>query len=210
MPPTARTQLKRRAQRGSHDRDVIDAIIDEALVCHVGFVTPHGPLVIPQTHVRVGDLLYLHGAAKNAMLASLGATPGDATESAGSANSCCVTITLVDALVMGKTAMHHSVNYRSVVIFGCATAVLDPDAKLAAFTALLDKIEPGRADRCRPPNRQEIAMTAMVAISIDEASAKIRTGPPVTEDDPVDAALPFWAGIVPLVTTRGAPLPPRK
>jgi hypothetical protein len=190
-----RTQLKRRAQRGSHDRATIDAIIDEALVCHVGFTAPHGPMVIPTTHVRLGDLLYLHGAAGNAMLST--------------ATECCVAITLLDALVLGKTAMHHSVNYRSVIIFGRATRIDDPDAKRAALAALLDKVEPGRADRCRPPNPRELAITLVVAIPVTEASAKIRTGPPVTEDDPADADLPFWSGIIPLVTTRAAPIPPR-
>jgi uncharacterized protein len=190
-----RTQLHRRAQRGSHDRAVIEAIVDEALVCHVAFVADHGPVVIPTTHVRIGDQLYIHGSAINAMMTTL---------SAGV--DACVAITLLDALVLARTAFHHSVNYRSVVVFGRAHRVTDMTEKLAAFAALIDKVDPGRSKACRPPNAKEAAATQVIAMSITEASAKIRSGPPVA-DDAEDALLPYWSGVIPLVTTRGTPIP---
>ncbi len=189
-----RTRLRRKPQRGSHDRAVIDAIVDEALVCHLACVTPHGPLVLPTTHVRVADRLFVHGSAVNGIMTAL----------AGGIDAC-VAITLLDALVLARTAFHHSVNYRSVVVFGRAAAVEDPAEKRAALAALIDKVEPGRSSRCRPPNDKELAATIVLAMSLAEASAKIRTGPPLP-DDGEDAALPYWAGIVPLVTTRGEPI----
>lgn len=210
--PTDRTKLHRKPARGSHERAAIDAILDEALVCHVAFppgaVAPPryasipaathplvhtAPIVIPTTHVRVGDMLYLHGSAASHMLRSL-ATGAE----------ICVCVTLLDALVLARAAMHHSVNYRSVVLFGRARAVEDRDEKLAALAALLDHVVPGRSRACRPPNDKELVATLVVALPISEASAKARTGPPLP-DDPEDAALPWWAGIVPLRTVRGAP-----
>jgi uncharacterized protein len=186
-----RTRLRRKPQRGSHDRTVIDAIVDEALVCHFACVTPHGPLVLPTTHVRVGDQLFVHGSAVNGILTALGA-----------GIEACVAVTLLDALVLARTAFHHSVNYRSVVVFGRASPVVDPAAKRVALAALIDKVEPGRSTRCRPPNDKELAATAVLAMPLSEASAKIRTGPPLP-DEPEDEALPYWAGIVPLMLTRG-------
>jgi uncharacterized protein len=186
-----RTHLRRKPQRGSHDRAVIDAIVDEALVCHFACVTPHGPLVLPTTHVRVGDQLFVHGSAVSGILTTL-ATGTDA----------CVAITLLDALVLARTAFHHSVNFRSVVVFGRASLVTDPVVKRTALDALVDKVEPGRSAQCRPPNDKELAATSVVAMSLAEASAKIRTGPPLP-DDPEDVALPYWAGIIPIVTQRG-------
>jgi nitroimidazol reductase NimA-like FMN-containing flavoprotein (pyridoxamine 5'-phosphate oxidase superfamily) len=191
--PTDRTRLRRRAQRGSHDRAVIDAIVDEALVCHLAFVGAAGPMVLPTTHVRVGDHLYVHGSAVNAMLTTL----------AGGVD-LCVAITLLDGLVLGRTAFHHSVNYRSIVAFGRATLVEDPAIKRRALAALIEKVEPGRSAACRPPNDKELGATLVLALPLDEASAKIRTGPPVP-DDGEDAALPFWSGVIPIVTSRGAP-----
>jgi nitroimidazol reductase NimA-like FMN-containing flavoprotein (pyridoxamine 5'-phosphate oxidase superfamily) len=185
-----RTRLRRRPHRGSHDRAVIDAIVDEALVCHFACTTTHGPLVLPTIHVRVGDQLFVHGSAVSGILTTL-ATGVDA----------CVAITLLDALVLARTAFHHSVNYRSVVAFGRASLVSDPATKQAALVALVDKVEPGRSARCRPPNEKELAATSVVAMSLAEASAKIRTGPPV--DDPEDEGLPYWSGIIPLTTHRG-------
>ena len=190
-----RTQLRRRAQRGSHDRGVIEAILAEALICHVAFTADHGPMVLPTTHVRVGDLLYIHGSAVNAMMTNL-ATGIDA----------CVAVTLLDALVLARTAFHHSVNYRSVVVFGRGRRVDDNAEKLAALAALIDKVVPERSTACRAPNAKELAATQLIALPITEASAKIRTGPPVP-DDGEDATLPFWAGVIPLVTTRGTPIP---
>ena len=210
--PTERTKLHRKPARGSHDRAAIDAILDEAIVCHVAFpggaVAPSryasipmsagpqeqaAPIIIPTTHVRVGDTLYLHGSAASHMLRSL-ATGAE----------ICVCVTLLDALVLARAAMHHSVNYRSVVLFGRARAVEDRAEKLAALAALIDHVVPGRSRACRPPNEKELVATLVVALPISEASAKARTGPPLP-DDAEDAALPWWAGIVPLRTVRGTP-----
>ena len=188
---TERTRLHRKPGRGSHDRLVIDAIVDEALVCHIAFVGPHGPIAIPTTHVRIADHLYVHGSAISGMLTTLAA-----------GLDCCLTVTLVDALVLARTAFHHSMNYRSVVVFGRASPVVDRAAKLAALAALVEKVEPGRAAACRPPNDKELAATSVLALPLVEASAKIRTGPPLADVGP-DADLPYWAGLVPLVTTRG-------
>jgi len=194
LPVTDRTRLRRKPQRGSHDRAVVDAILDEALICHVGFVTERGPFVIPTLHARIGDQLYIHGAVANHALRSL---------SAGI--EVCVTVTLVDALVLARTAFHHSMNYRSVMLFGRAVEATDPTTKLAALAALVDRVGPGRSAACRPPNAKELDATSVLSIMIEEASAKVRSGPPLP-DEGEDAQLPFWAGVIPLVTTRGTPL----
>jgi hypothetical protein len=191
-----RTQVRRKAVRGNYDPAVIHAIADEALICHVGFVAPHGPVVIPTTFVRVGDVLYLHGSSVSAMLTTL----------SGGVDAC-VTITLLDALVYARTAFHHSVNYRSVVVFGRGHEVVDTDEKLASLAALLEKVEPGRSRACRPPNGKELKATCVLAMPLAEASAKVRTGPPIADDNAEDAALPYWAGTIPLVTTRGERVP---
>jgi nitroimidazol reductase NimA-like FMN-containing flavoprotein (pyridoxamine 5'-phosphate oxidase superfamily) len=191
---TDRTKLRRKPARGSHDRAVIDAILDEALICHVGFTAAHGPVVIPTTHVRVGDQLYLHGAAASAMLGVLAG--GVAT---------CITVTLVDAVVLSRIALHHSFNFRSVVLFGHAAEITDPAAKRAALAALIDRLAPNRSAACRPPNAKELAATKVLGLPIEEASAKIRSGPPLP-DDGDDAALPYWAGVIPLHTSRGTPI----
>jgi nitroimidazol reductase NimA-like FMN-containing flavoprotein (pyridoxamine 5'-phosphate oxidase superfamily) len=185
--PTDRTRLRRKPARGSHDRAVIDAILDEAIVCHVAFP---GPIVLPTTHVRVGDTVYLHGSAASHMLQKL-ATGCDV----------CVAVTLLDGLVLARAAMHHSVNYRSVILFGQARAVEDKTEKLAALAALIDHVVPGRSEACRPPNEKELTATLVIALPITEASAKTRSGPPLP-DDPEDAALPFWAGVIPLETVK--------
>ena len=190
-----RTQLRRKPARGSHDRDVIARICDEALICHVGFVAPHGPVVIPTTFVRIGSELHIHGSVGSAMLNAL-AEGGHA----------CVTITLLDALVLAKTAFHHSANYRSVVAFGRGRRVDDQAEKLAALAALVDKLEPGRSAACRAPNAKELLATLVIAFPLTEASAKIRTGGPLP-DDPDDVDLPYWAGTIPIVTTRGERVP---
>jgi nitroimidazol reductase NimA-like FMN-containing flavoprotein (pyridoxamine 5'-phosphate oxidase superfamily) len=194
LPVTARTTVRRKPQRGSHERAVIDAILDEALICHVAFVTPQGPVVIPTTHVRVEDHLYIHGSAASHMLRSL---------AGGIEVSVCVT--LLDELVLSRTAFHHSVNYRSVVMFGMATSVDDTATKLAALAALIDRVAPNRSAACRPPNAKELAATSVLAVPITEASAKIRSGPPLP-DDGEDLALPYWAGTIPLCTSRGTPM----
>jgi nitroimidazol reductase NimA-like FMN-containing flavoprotein (pyridoxamine 5'-phosphate oxidase superfamily) len=188
---TERTRLRRKPQRGSHDAAVIAAICDEALVCHIAFTTSEGPVVIPTTFVRSGDELYMHGSAASRMLETL-AVGGPA----------CIAITLLDGLVLAKTAIHHSANYRSVVAFGRGRRVEDRGEKLAALAALLDKIEPGRSTACRLPNDKELAATLVIAFPLSEASAKARSGGPLP-DDPEDAELPYWAGTIPMVMTRG-------
>jgi nitroimidazol reductase NimA-like FMN-containing flavoprotein (pyridoxamine 5'-phosphate oxidase superfamily) len=186
-----RTRIRRKPQRGSHDRSVIDAILDEALVCHVALP---GPVVLPTTFVRMDDHIYIHGAATNGMLSRL-----------SEGLDVCVAVTLLDALVLAKTALHHSVNYRSVVIFGRGELVTDPARKQASLGALLDKVVPNRSRDCRMANDKELAATQIIAVSLAEASAKMRQGPPL-EEDGADAALPYWAGVIPLITTRGEPI----
>jgi len=194
LPVTDRTTIRRKPQRGTHERAAIDAILDEAFVCHVGFVTERGPFVIPTTHVRVEDRLYVHGSAASHMLRSL---------ATGIEVSVCVTI--LDALVLSRTAFHHSVNYRSVVLFGTAMLVEDLAEKRTALGALVDRVVPERSAACRPPTDKELAATSVLALPIVEGSAKARTGPPLP-DEGEDGALPYWAGIIPLATVRGAPV----
>jgi nitroimidazol reductase NimA-like FMN-containing flavoprotein (pyridoxamine 5'-phosphate oxidase superfamily) len=194
VPHRSRTTVRRLPQRGSNERAVVDSILDEALVCHVGFSTPEGPVVLPTLFVRAADEIALHGAPANAMLRS----------SAGGGSICC-TVTLVDALVMARSAFHHSVNYRSAVVFGRCREVTDPDEKLALMTALVDKVVPGRASEAREPNAKELRATQVVVMTIDDASAKIRTGPPA--DDEEDYELPVWAGELPLAAAPGRPVP---
>jgi uncharacterized protein len=189
---TDRTRLRRKPQRGSHDFAAIAAICDEALICHVAFTSPHGPVVIPTTFVRAGDQLYVHGSAASRMLETL-AEGGPA----------CIAITLLDGLVLAKTALHHSANYRSVVAFGRGREITDRTEKLAVLAALLDKIEPGRSAACRPPNAKELAATMVVAFPLAEASAKARSGGPLP-GDAEDEHLPYWAGTIAIVTTRGS------
>lgn len=186
-----RTRLRRKPQRGSHDRAVIDQILDEALVCHVALP---GPFVLPTSFVRMGDYVYVHGAATNGMLSRL-----------AEGMDVCIAVTLLDAIVLAKTALHHSVNYRSVVIFGRGERVDDPDRKRASLVALLDKVMAGRSRDCRLPDDKELAATQIIAVPITEASAKTRSGPPLEETGD-DAALPYWAGVIPLITTRGEPI----
>ncbi len=192
---TDRTRLHRKPARGSHDRAVVDAILDEALVCHVAFVARGTPVVLPTTHVRIDDQLFLHGSAVNGMLRTL-----------SEGVDVSVAVTLLDGLVLARSAMNHSVNYRSVVLFGHGTRIDDPAAKRRALAALLDKMVAGRSTECRPPNDAELAATMVLAIPIAEASAKIRSGPPLAPK-PEDATLPYWAGVIPLVTSRGTPIP---
>jgi nitroimidazol reductase NimA-like FMN-containing flavoprotein (pyridoxamine 5'-phosphate oxidase superfamily) len=191
---TERTRVRRKPGRGSHERAVIDQILDEALVCHIAFVGHGSPVVLPTTQVRVGDAIYVHGSSASHMLRTL----------AGGVD-ISVAVTLLDGLVLSRTAFHHSVNYRSAVLFGRAVLVEDPVEKRAALAALVDKLVAGRSAACRPPNDAELAATTLLALPIEEASAKIRSGPPLA-DDGEDAALPFWAGVIPLHTTRGEPI----
>jgi RimJ/RimL family protein N-acetyltransferase/nitroimidazol reductase NimA-like FMN-containing flavoprotein (pyridoxamine 5'-phosphate oxidase superfamily) len=193
---TERTTPLRYPDRASYDVDVVHEILDEALVCHVGFAGPDGaPRVLPTLHVRVGDILYIHGSTGSRT--GLAARQDDLP--------VCVTVTLVDGLVFGRSQFHHSANYRSVVAHGPARLVTDPDEKARAFRALVNKAALGRADDSRAPTPKELAQTAVLAVKLDEVSAKRRNGLPI--DEPEDYELPVWAGVVPIVTTRGQPIP---
>lgn len=191
---TQRTQIKRLPQRGNYDRALIHQILDEALICQVGFVVDGQPFVIPTAYGRVGDYLYIHGSPASRMLRTLKAGV-----------EVCVTVTLLDGLVLARSAFHHSMNYRSVVIFGKATLVEAASEKLEALKAFTDHVMPGRWAEVRPPNPQELAGTLVLSLPLEEASAKVRTGPP--KDDDADYALPVWAGELPLHQTTLQPIP---
>ena len=191
--PTERTTLKRLPQRGFYDREVVYRILDEGFVCHVGFTVDGQPFVIPTAYGRVGDKLYIHGSAASRTLRSLsGGIP------------VCVAVTLVDGLVLARSAFHHSINYRSVVILGAATMVEAAEEKMTALRAFTEHVIPGRWDDVREPNEQELKGTSVLALPLVEVSAKVRTGPP--KDDEEDMALPVWAGELPLRITAGAPV----
>jgi uncharacterized protein len=188
-----RTTVKRLAKRGDYDRNTINAIIDEALICHVGFVVDGAPIVIPTIHTRVGETLYFHGSAASRMLRSL----RDGVDA-------CVTVTILDGLVMARSAFHHSMNYRSVVVLGKGREVVDREEKLRVLDALVEHVCAGRTRDVRPPNESELRQTLVLAIPLAEASAKIRTGPPIDDDD--DYSLPIWAGIIPMALTPSVPI----
>jgi nitroimidazol reductase NimA-like FMN-containing flavoprotein (pyridoxamine 5'-phosphate oxidase superfamily) len=193
MNPSERITVRRIPKRAHYDQETIHAILDEALICQVGFVIGGEPFVIPTIHARLDDTLYLHGAVASRMLKVLGA-----------GGIVCVSATLLDGLVLARSAFHHSMNYRSVSVFGRARRVTDPQEIQRALDAIVDHVAPGRRAEVRPPNDKELAATAVVALPIEEASAKIRTGGPV--DDEEDHALDVWAGVLPLTMTAGAPL----
>ncbi len=195
MPaPTERTEVRRLPERGVYERDEIAAIVDEALICHVGIVHDGHPVVIPTNHGRVGDALYVHGSPASRLLRAM-----------KRGEEVCVTMTVVDGLVVAKSAFHNSMNYRSVVVFGEPRVVDDPVEKERALAAITDHVLPGRWDESRPMTDAEVRGTLVVAVPLDEASAKVRTGPP--EDDEADRELSIWAGVVPLVLVAGAPVP---
>ena len=191
---TSRTTVRRLPKRGAYDAATVHAILDEAIICHVGFVVDGDPVVIPTIHTRVGDTLYFHGSAASRMLRTLrdGVT-------------ACVTATILDGLVLARSAFHHSMNYRSAVVFGLAREVTRDDEKRAALAALVEHVVRGRSGESRPPNEKEMRATLVLALPITEASAKIRTGGPV--DDEEDYSLPVWAGVLPLTLTPGLPVP---
>jgi nitroimidazol reductase NimA-like FMN-containing flavoprotein (pyridoxamine 5'-phosphate oxidase superfamily) len=191
--PTARSRVRRVPKRGAYDRETIDAILDEALVCHLAFVHDAHPFVIPTLHARVGDEVYVHGSSASRMFRTL--------EQGAPA---CLTVTHVDALVLARSAFHHSVNYRSAVLLGSFRLVADSAERCRALEAFTEQLVPGRWAEVRPPNRKELRATKVLAMRIDEASAKVRTGPPV--DDEEDMALDVWAGVVPLRTVAGPPI----
>lgn len=190
--PTARTRLHRIPARGSYDRALVASILDQALHCHIGFVTDGQPYVIPTIHARMDDQLVVHGAPASRMLRAM-------------AGPICVTVTLVDGLVLARSAFHHSMNYRSVVVLGTAEELTEPDRKLRALEAIVEHVAPGRWATARQPNDKELAATRVLALPLDEVSAKVRSGPPI--DDPEDLAHPCWAGIVPLHSVPGEPIP---
>jgi nitroimidazol reductase NimA-like FMN-containing flavoprotein (pyridoxamine 5'-phosphate oxidase superfamily) len=190
---SARTTVKRLARRGDYDRQTINTILDEALICHVGFVIDGSPIVIPTIHTRIGETLYFHGSAASRMLRSL-----------REGVDACVTVTILDALVMARSAFHHSMNYRSVVVLGKGREVVDREEKLQVLEALVEHVCAGRSRDARPPSEAELRQTLVIAMPLAEASAKIRSGPAL--DDEEDYALPIWAGIIPLALTPSAPV----
>ncbi|WP_327715773.1 pyridoxamine 5'-phosphate oxidase family protein [Streptomyces sp. NBC_00490] len=187
-PATDRTVPTRSADRASYDKEVVHAILDEACVCHLGFVRDGAPVVLPTLFGRVGERLYVHG--------STGSRPLRMTGQADPGLPVCLTVTHVDALILARSGFHHSMNYRSVVVHGTAYDVTDPEEKLLALDALVDQVVAGRSKDSRPANKKELAATAVIRIDLDEVSAKIRTGG--VNDEPEDLDLPHWAGVVPL------------
>lgn len=191
---TKRTTLKRAHERGSYDRDAVHAILDEALICHVGFIHDGAPAIIPTAHWREGEVLYIHGSAASRMIRVL--------EAGGPA---CIEVTMTDGLVLARSGFHSSVNYRTVVMYGAARKVTAEADKLAALKAFMEKIAPGRWDELRAPNAQEIKATTVLAFDLIEVSAKIRDGGVL--DDAEDMNDPVWAGVVPMHRTFGTPEP---
>jgi nitroimidazol reductase NimA-like FMN-containing flavoprotein (pyridoxamine 5'-phosphate oxidase superfamily) len=188
--PTERTNVRRRAHRGHYDRETIDAILDEALVCHLAVVDEHGPVVLPTGFVRVGDEIVVHGSAANHLM-----------RLAADGRPVCATVTLLDGLVLARSAFAHSMNYRSVVAFGRAR-VVEGDEKERVLEAFMEKVAPGRStEGVRPPSALELASTLVLAVPLHEASAKVRSGPPT--DAEADLALDVWAGVIPLRLIRG-------
>jgi len=190
-PPSDRTKIRRLPDRGRYDRATISSILDEAYIAHVGFLADGDPRVLPMTYGRIGEVLYLHGAVGNAMLRG------------SSGVQVCVTVTLLDGLVLARSAFHHSMNYRSVVVLGEASRVDDEDEKRAALDAVVDHVLPGRSRDARPTDEGELRATLVLRVPLDEASAKVRVGGPI--DDERDMDLPVWAGVVPLRLVPAAP-----
>jgi nitroimidazol reductase NimA-like FMN-containing flavoprotein (pyridoxamine 5'-phosphate oxidase superfamily) len=193
LAPTARTRLHRLRERGRSERADLYAVLDAGLICHLGVIIDGSPVVLPTGYGRADDTLYLHGSSANRSLL------------AADGHDVCVTVTHLDGMVCARSIFHHSMNYRSAVVFGTARLVRDDAEKLAALRAVTEQLIPGRWEHSRPPNRKELAATAALALPLDEASVKVRTGPP--KDEPEDYQLDFWAGVVPAVLTFGPPEP---
>ena len=194
--PTARTRLRRRPQRGRYDRKTVHGILDAAFICHVGYLIEGKPVVTPTAYWREGDAIYWHGSAASGMLRAL-----------EKGADVCVTVTILDGLVLARSAFHHSLNYRSVMMFGRAHKVEDQDRKRARMEAFMERLYPGRTEeleRLRPVRKQELKAITVLGLQLDEVSAKIRSGPPV--DDEEDYALPIWAGVLPVNGVIGAPV----
>lgn len=192
--PTTRTTLHRRPNRASYDREVVAAILDEGLYCHVGFTVDQQPYVIPTIHARVEDQLYIHGSGASRMLQNL-----------KQGVPMCVTVTILDGLVLARSAFHHSMNYRSVIVLGSAQDVTEPQEKYDALKAIVEHVAPRRWDDVRWPTEQELKATSVLRLPLEEVSAKIRTGPPI--DDEEDYQLPCWAGELPLRLTPQVSVP---
>jgi hypothetical protein len=189
-----RVRLRRKRERGTYERETIDAILDEGLIAHLGIVEDGQPIVIPTLHARDGDVVYCHGSSASRTLRAL-----------ARGVPACLTVSLIDGLVLARAAMHHSANYRSAMLLGSARVVEDPAERMRGFQTIVERIVPGRWPEVRPPSEKEIAATALLALPIDEASAKIRGGPPLDDED--DYALPAWAGVIPLSLQIGEPQP---
>lgn len=194
---TDRTVPTRSRERASYDRELVHTILDTAYVCHLGFVRDGAPVVLPTLFARVGERLYVHG--------STGSRPLRAAGQADPGLPVCLTVTHVDGLVLARSAFHHSINYRSVVVHGVAQEVTDPEEKRSALDALVDHVVPGRSLDSRPANAKELAATAVISLDLDEVSAKLRTGGP--NDDAEDLTLPYWTGVLPLTRGYGTPVP---
>ncbi|MGW7369625.1 pyridoxamine 5'-phosphate oxidase family protein [Streptomyces sp. NPDC054841] len=197
---TERTVPTRARERASYDRELVHSILDEAYVCHLGFVRDGAPVVLPTLYGRVGDTLYVHGSTGSRPLRMAGQA-----DQSDNGLEVCLTVTHVDGLVLARSAFHHSINYRSVVVLGTAHQVTDPQEKRTALDALVDHVVPGRSHDSRPANDKELAATAVLRLDLDEVSAKVRTGGP--NDEPEDLSLPHWTGVVPLVRSHGTPIP---
>lgn len=193
LPPTDRTRVRRLPARGHYDRETIYRILDEGLICHVGFVIEGQPYVIPTSYGRDADKLFIHGSAASRMLKQL-----------QTGLEACVTVTLLDGLVLARSLFHHSMNYRSVVALGVTRLVNEPDEKLHALRTIVEHLVPGRWNDSRGPNDHELQATSVLELQLDEASAKIRTGPPL--DDEEDYELQVWAGVVPITLQPGTPV----
>ncbi|MDT0343841.1 pyridoxamine 5'-phosphate oxidase family protein [Streptomyces litchfieldiae] len=196
-PQTTRTTPTRSRHRVSYDRELVHGILDEGYLCHLGFVRDGRPVVLPTLYARDGERLYVHG--------STGARVVRAAGEPGPGLPVCLTVTHVDGLVLARSAFHHSVNYRSVVVHGTARPVTDEAAKRRAFDLVVDHVIPGRSADCRPADARELAATAVLELDLAEVSAKVRTGGP--NDDPEDLSLPYWSGVLPVTTVHGAPVP---
>ncbi|WP_328297487.1 pyridoxamine 5'-phosphate oxidase family protein [Streptomyces sp. NBC_00435] len=195
--PTDRTVPTRSRDRARYDRETVHSILDQAYLCHLGFVRDGAPVVLPTLFGRVGETLYIHGSTGSRPLLAAGkADPG---------LPVCLTVTHVDGLVLARSAFHHSINYRSVVVHGTAYEVTDPEERRTALDALVDHVVPGRSADSRPANAKELAATAVIRLDLNEVSAKLRTGGP--SDDPEDLGLPFWSGVVPVAPAYGTPVP---
>jgi uncharacterized protein len=193
LSTTPRTTLGREKDRGSTDRADLYDVLDSGLICHLGVVVDGHPMVIPTGYGRIGDTLYLHGST------------GARSLRAGEGEQVCVTVTHLDGIVLARSVFHHSVNYRSAMVYGRAHLVTDADERLAGLRALTEQLAPGQWDYARQPSRKELAATSVLALSLEEASVKIRRGGP--SDDDADYALPIWAGVLPLVTAWGPVVP---